>query len=110
MYTYYTLHYYSRLVKEVTIREFNQWNNLPPLPEVTDQDWKRGRVTTQKCPMRWDKRAIEAIHEAVENYLVGLLTDANILAIHARRITVQPHDIQLARRIRTGSIWGIQIE
>ena len=100
MYTYYTLHYYSRLIKE-----FNEWNNLPLPPEVTDEQWKRGNVTTQKCPMRWAKGAIEAIHEAVENYLVGLLMDANILAIHARRVTLQPRDIQLARRIRGDKNW-----
>ena len=101
MYTY----YYSRLVKEVSIREFNKQNNLPPPTKVTNEQWKRGNVTTQRCPVRWAKGAIEALHEASENYLVGLLTDANILAIHARRITVQPRDIQLARRIRGDSDW-----
>ena len=105
MYTYYILHYYSRLIKEVMIREFNKQNNLPPPPEVMNEQWKRGNVKTQKCPMRWAKGAIEAIHEAAENYLVSLLTDANILAIHARRITVQPRDIQLARRIRGNRDW-----
>ena len=105
LYTYYILHYYSRLVKEVTIREFNKWNNLAPPPEVTNEQWKRGYFATQKCPMRWAKGGIEALHEAAENYLVSLLTDANILAIHARRITVQPCDIQLARRIRGDRDW-----
>ena len=89
MYTYCTLYYSSRLIKEVTIREFNKRNDLPPPPEVIADEWKRGCVTIQKCPMRWAKGAIEAIHEAAENYLVSLLPDANILAIHARRITVQ---------------------
>ena len=105
LYTYYILHYYSRLIKEVTIREFNKRNNLTPPPVVTNEQWKRGRVTTQKCPMRWAKWGIKALHEVAENYLVGLLTDANILAIHARRITVQPRDIQLARRIRGDKDW-----
>ena len=105
LYTYYILHYYSRLIKEVTIREFNKRNNLTPPPVVTNEQWKRGRVTTQKCPMRWAKGGIEALYEVAENYLVSLLTDANILAIHARRITVQPRDIQLARRIRGGKDW-----
>ena len=104
MYTYYILHY-SRLIKEVTIREFNKRNNLNPPPEVTNEQWKRGHFITQKCPMRWAKGGIEALHEAAENYLVGLLTDANILAIHARRIMVQPRDIQLARRIRGDRDW-----
>ena len=102
---YYTLHYYSRLIKEVTIKEFNKRNDLKPPPKVTKEDWRRGNVQTQKCPMRWAKGTIEALHEASENYLVGLLTDANILAIHARRITVHPHDIQLGRRIRGDRDW-----
>ena len=105
LYTYYILHYYSRLVKEVTIREFNKQNNLTLPPEVTTEQWKMGCFTTQKCPMRWAKGGIKALHEAVENYLVGLLTDANILAIHARRITVQLRDIQLVRRIRGDRDW-----
>ena len=37
--------------------------------------------------------------------MVGLLEDANLLAIHARRITLQPRDIQLARRIRGEPTW-----
>ena len=114
MYTYYILHYYSRLVKGVTMRECNKQNNLPPPPEVTNEQWKRGHVTTQKCPLRWAKGGIKALYEATENYLVSLLTDANILAIHTRRITVlyrytdkmvQPRDIQLARRIRGDRDW-----
>ena len=49
--------------------------------------------------------AIRALHQASEAYLVGLLEDANLLAIHAKRVTVQPRDIQLARRIRGERDW-----
>ena len=49
--------------------------------------------------------AIDALHEASEDYPVTLLEDANLLAIHARRITVQPRDIQLAHRIRGDKDW-----
>ena len=54
---------------------------------------------------RIQARAVGALHEAAEHYLVGLLEDANALAIHAHRITVQPRDIQLARRIRGEKDW-----
>ncbi|MEQ2191234.1 hypothetical protein XENOCAPTIV_024355, partial [Xenoophorus captivus] len=37
---------------------------------------------------------------AAEAFLVLLLSDANLCAIHAKRVTVFPRDIQLARRIR----------
>ena len=38
--------------------------------------------------------------EAAEAHLVGLFEDTNLCAIHARRVTIQPKGIQLARRIR----------
>ncbi|CAF1882622.1 unnamed protein product [Brassica napus] len=38
--------------------------------------------------------------EAAEAYLVGLFEDTNLCAIHAKRVTIMPKDIQLARRIR----------
>ncbi|XP_075935766.1 histone H3-like centromeric protein A isoform X2 [Anarhichas minor] len=37
---------------------------------------------------------------AAEAFLVLLFSDANLCAIHAKRVTVFPRDIQLARRIR----------
>ena len=54
---------------------------------------------------RIQARAVGALHEAAEAYLVGLMEDANALAIHARRVTVQPRDIQLARKIRGERDW-----
>ncbi|KAJ9591003.1 hypothetical protein L9F63_027789, partial [Diploptera punctata] len=38
--------------------------------------------------------------KASEAYLVGLFEDTNLCAIHAKRVTIMPKDIQLARRIR----------
>ena len=42
---------------------------------------------------------VMALQEAAEAYLVQLLEDSNLCAIHAKCITIQPKDIQLARRI-----------
>ena len=41
-----------------------------------------------------------AMQEASEAYLVGVFEDTNLCAIHAKRVTIMPKDIQLARRIR----------
>ena len=41
-----------------------------------------------------------ALQEAAEAYLVQLLDDSNLCAIHAKRVTIQPKDMQLARQIR----------
>ncbi|KAF8492895.1 histone-fold-containing protein [Gautieria morchelliformis] len=54
--------------------------------------------------LRWQSSAILALQEATEAYLVHLFEDANLCAIHARRVTVMQRDIQLARRIR--GPWG----
>ena len=44
--------------------------------------------------------SVMAQQEATEAYLVGLFEDTNLCAIHAKRVTIFPKDIQLARRIR----------
>ncbi|CAI2179114.1 20324_t:CDS:2 [Funneliformis geosporum] len=50
--------------------------------------------------LRWQSAAILALQEATEAYLIHLFEDANLCAIHAKRITIMQKDIQLARRIR----------
>jgi histone H3 len=44
--------------------------------------------------------AVLALQEALEAYLIGLFVDTNLCAIHEKRVTIMPKDIQLARRIR----------
>ena len=53
-----------------------------------------------KTDLRFQSAAILCLQEGTEAYLVGLLDDANLCAIHARRVTIMPKDIQLARRIQ----------
>ena len=53
-----------------------------------------------KTDLRFQSTAILALQEASESYLVGLFEDTNLCAIHAKRVTIMPKDIQLARRIR----------
>ncbi|XP_041816832.1 histone H3-like centromeric protein A [Chelmon rostratus] len=50
--------------------------------------------------LRWQVYALLALQEAAEAFLVMLFSDANLCAIHAKRVTLFPRDIQLARRIR----------
>lgn len=51
-----------------------------------------------------------ALQEASEAYLVGLFEDTNLCAIHAKRVTIMPKDIQLARRIRGEMCWDVPDE
>lgn len=54
-------------------------------------------------PMRFQSIAILALQEASEAFLTGLFEDTNLCAIHAKRVTIMPKDMQLARRIRGGN-------
>ena len=60
-----------------------------------------GVIKSPLCgKVRFQSAAVMALQEAAEAYLVGLFEDTNLCAIHARRVTIMPKDIQLARRIR----------
>ena len=50
---------------------------------------------------RLQARAMLALQEGAEAFLVSLLEDSNLCAIHAKRVTVMPRDLQLVKRI-----WG----
>ncbi|XP_068231912.1 histone H3-like [Palaemon carinicauda] len=43
---------------------------------------------------------VMALQEVTKAYLVGLFEDTNLCAIHAKRVTIIPKDIQRARHIR----------
>jgi histone H3 len=53
-----------------------------------------------KTDLRFESNALLALQEAAEAWLVGLFADANLCAIHAKRVTIMPKDLQLARRLR----------
>lgn len=52
-----------------------------------------------KTDLRFQESAILALQEACEAHLVGVFENTNLCAIHAKRITIEPKDVQLARRI-----------
>ncbi|XP_075068697.1 histone H3-like centromeric protein A [Mixophyes fleayi] len=51
-------------------------------------------------PYSWQSKAILALQEAAEAFLVLLFEDSCLCSLHAKRVTVKDKDIQLARRIR----------
>jgi len=54
----------------------------------------------EKEDIRAQAVAVAATQEAAEAYTVGLYEDTNLSAIHAKRVTIMPKDMQLVRRIR----------
>lgn len=53
-----------------------------------------------KTDLRFQATAVLALQEAAEAYLVSLFEDTNLCAIHAKRVTIFPKDMRLARRLR----------
>jgi len=88
------------------IRKFQKSTNLliPKLPfsKVIRE------IASKICSadMRFQSAAIAALQEAAEAYLVTLFEDTLLCAIHAKRVTVMPRDMALARRIRGENVWG----
>ena len=74
---------FQKLIKEIS-QEYRICPDGPGTPSVQ---------------VRFQSTAIAASQEATENYIVGLFEDVNLLAIHARRVTIMPRDIRLALRI-----------
>ena len=86
---------FNKLIKEIS-QEYRICPEGPGTPSVQ---------------VRFQLTALAALQEAAENYLVGLFKDMNLLAVHAKRVTVMPRDIQLALRIRGDqSQWRITPE
>ncbi|KAL0637876.1 centromeric DNA-binding histone H3-like protein cse4 [Maublancomyces gigas] len=83
---------FSRLVREIAL-DYSNAAHMGGLGGTGNLD-----------PIRWQSTAIQALQEASEAYLIHLFEDSNLLAIHAKRVTIMQKDIQLARRIR--GAWG----
>ena len=75
---------FNKLIKEIS-QEYRICPEGPRTPSVQ---------------VRFQSTALAALQEAAKNFLVGLFEDVNLLAVHAKRVTVMPHDIRLALRIR----------
>lgn len=70
------------------------------IPKLPFQRLVRDIAKEFKLNLAFQSAALAALHEASEAFLVGLFEDTNLCATHARRVTIMPRDIQLARRIR----------
>jgi histone H3 len=81
------------------IRKYQKTTNLL-IRKLPFQRLVREIAQNFRPDLLFQSTAILAIHEASEAYLVGLFEDTNLCAIHAKRVTIMPKDVQLARRIR----------
>lgn len=50
--------------------------------------------------LRFQASSLEALQQAAEAFVVGMMEDSNLCAIHAKRVTIMPKDLQLSCRLR----------
>lgn len=86
----------------VALREIRKYQKSTELlvRKLPFQRLVREVAQETKPDLRFQSSAVLALQEATESYMVGLFEDTNLCAIHAKRVTIMPKDMQLARRIR----------
>ena len=86
----------------VALREIRKYQKSTELliRKLPFQRLVREVAQEYKSDLRFQSTAVLALQEASESYLVSLFEDTNLCAIHAKRVTIMPKDMQLARRIR----------
>lgn len=86
----------------VALREIRKYQKSTELliRKLPFQRLVREIAQDYKCDLRFQSTALLALQEAAEAYMVGLMEDTQLCAVHAKRVTIMPKDMQLARRIR----------
>ncbi|GKT22638.1 Histone H3/CENP-A like protein [Aduncisulcus paluster] len=89
-----------------SIREIKHFQGTTDLlvPKAPFQRMVRSIALTHRSDCRFTVDSLAALQEATEFYLVQLLEDTNLLALHANRVTVFDKDLSLALRIRRDKI------
>merc|ERR1719343_1116202 len=82
----------------VALREIRKYQKSTELliRKLPFQRLVRELTSDFKTDFRFQSQAVLALQEAAEAYLVGLFEDTNLCAIHAKRVTIMPKDMQLA--------------
>ena len=86
----------------VALREIRKYQKSTDLliRKLPFQRLVREIASEYKNDLRFQASAVLALQEAAESYIIGLFEDTNLCAIHGKRVTIMPKDMQLARRIR----------
>ncbi len=86
----------------VALREIRRYQKSTELllRKLPFQRLVREIAADYKTDLRFQGSAIMALQEATEAYMVSLFEDTNLAAIHAKRVTIMPKDMSLAKRLR----------
>ena len=85
----------------VALREIRRFQKTTELliRKAPFQHVVREQTLFKNKDLRFQSLAVLALHEASEAYMVGMFEDTNLAALHAKRVTIMPRDILLARRL-----------
>ena len=50
-------------------------------------------------PLKWRRDALKALHVATEFHMIGIISKANLLALHAGRVTLKNVDMRLIQEL-----------
>lgn len=86
----------------VALREIRRYQKSTELliRKLPFQRLVREIAQQYKTDLRFQGSAVLALQEASEAYLIGIFEDSYLCTLHAKRVTIMPKDILLARRIR----------
>ena len=98
----------SRRVKAIDDIKFYQ--KQPPCLIFAKESFKRlvkdiskdisKEIRRDKSPLKFSQDSINLLQYYIENIIINLLSDSNLIAIHAKRETVMPKDILLVRHMQ----------
>lgn len=85
----------------VALREIRKYQNTVKLliPKAAFCRLVKEIGQDYRTDMRWQSSAMLALQEAAEIFLVQNFENANLIAIHAKRVTITPKDLQLSRKL-----------
>ncbi|KAK4306886.1 hypothetical protein Pmani_021310 [Petrolisthes manimaculis] len=91
-----------KLMEHQLLKEKSSSTSKTPGKRRRHQISMKAKISTLTplLSLRLQSLALNALQEAAECYVMGVLEMANLCSIHARRVTIYPVDIRLARRIR----------
>jgi len=86
----------------VALREIRRYQRSTDLliPKLPFQRLVKEIAQQLNADIRFQSSALAALQESAEAYLTILFEDSNLCAIHAKRVTIQPKDLQLAQRLK----------
>ena len=87
---------------QLALKEIRRYQNSTKLliRKLPFQRLVKEIIQGKDSDLRVQTEALHLLQEAAEAYLVSLFEDTNICAVHAKRVTIMPKDLQLATRLR----------